>query len=196
MKPMLRGLIILVTGVVISAFTLSNGKENGSKRHYTKAEINHGAYLVNAGGCNDCHSPKVMTPKGPVPGPDRLLSGAPADEKIPEVPRDVLGPHKWGVIADHNLTTWVGPWGISFSANLTPDSSTGIGGWTEQMFIECLRKGKYWGNGRPLLPPMPWQNIGRMSTNDLRDIFAYLMSIRPVHNSVHAPIPPAEAFGK
>jgi hypothetical protein len=91
-----------------------------------------------------------------------------------------------------DMTTWAGPWGISFSSNLTPDSATGIGSWTEKMFVAALRNGKYWGNGRPLLPPMPWQSLRNMADNDLRDIYAYLMSLKPIKNVVPAPIPPKQ----
>jgi hypothetical protein len=51
-----------------------------------------------------------------------------------------------------NLTAWVGPWGISFAANLTPDVATGLGRWTVEKFIQTMRTGKHLGVGRPLLP--------------------------------------------
>jgi hypothetical protein len=92
-----------------------------------------------------------------------------------------------------HLSAWAGPWGISFSANLTPDETTGIGAWTEEAFIETLRTGKHLGMGREILPPMPWQVIGAMTDGDLKSIFAYLMSLRPVMNQVPQPIPPPSA---
>lgn len=89
------------------------------------------------------------------------------------------------------LTAWVGPWGVTFSANLTPDP-TGIGGWTEQQFIYALREGKFKGlpNSRPILPPMPWQSIGRMTDDELKAIFSYLKSIKPINNAVPNAMPP------
>jgi hypothetical protein len=56
-----------------------------------------------------------------------------------------------------DLTAFVGPWGISYTANLTPDSATGIGAWSEAAFINTIRSGKHLGNGRDILPPMPWR---------------------------------------
>jgi mono/diheme cytochrome c family protein len=44
----------------------------------TKGPIKRGEYLSMIGGCNDCHSPKLMTPAGPAPDPARMLSGHPA----------------------------------------------------------------------------------------------------------------------
>ena len=89
-----------------------------------------------------------------------------------------------------DATAWIGPWGVSYTANLTPDPETGLGNWTEALFIKALRTGKHMGVGRPILPPMPWQGIGQVSDQDLKDIFAYLQSIKPVHNKVPDPIAP------
>jgi hypothetical protein len=52
--------------------------------------------------------------------------------------------------------------------------------------------GKHMGAGRPILPPMPWQNLSQAIDEDLRTIFAYLKSLPPVKNAVPAPIPPDE----
>ncbi len=156
----------------------------------TKSQIDHGEYLVRTSGCADCHAPKAMTPKGPVPHPMKGLSGHQADSKLPEIPTGVLGPDKWGAIANNDLTAWVGPWGVSFAANLTSDPATGIGGWTDEIFIKTLRTGKHLGTGRDLLPPMPWQVIGQKTDQDLKDMFAYLKSTKPLVNRVPDPIPP------
>jgi hypothetical protein len=149
-------------------------------------KIARGKYLVTTTMCHDCHSPKIMTPEGPVLDSARLLSGHPQDEPIPPV---VLT--KDWVLFSGGLTAVVGPWGVSFSANLTPDE-TGIGNWKFEQFRTALRKGKYKGleQGRPLLPPMPWEMVGQMSDEDLEAMFLYLKSIQPVKNLVPAPIPP------
>lgn len=156
----------------------------------SKASAERGKYLVQTGLCGDCHSPKVMGPQGPVEHPTLALSGHQATTKVPDVPEGVLGQGKWGAIASTDLTAWAGPWGVSFAANLTPDPGTGIGAWTEKMFIDALRTGKHLGSGRPILPPMPWQWIGQKTDQDLKDMYAYLMSLKPVQNKVPDPIPP------
>jgi mono/diheme cytochrome c family protein len=180
--------IMLVAGLTVLHDSLSaqgaKGKTGG------KSQVEHGANLVQLGGCNDCHSPKMMGPKGPVLHPTKILSGHPADAKLPSLPQGVLGPQAWGAITTNDLTAWVGPWGTSFAANLTPDPASGIGGWTEEMFIKTLRTGKHLGTGREILPPMPWQGIGQSTDQDLKDIFAYLKSLPPVSNVVPQPIPP------
>lgn len=153
------------------------------------AAVARGKYLITLGGCHDCHTPKLMTGKGPALDTKRLLSGFPSSQKVPAIPEGVIGPNSWGGLCTNDLTGWAGPWGVSFASNLTPDKETGIGAWTEKKFITTLRTGKTPG-GRPILPPMPWESIQQASDKDLKAMFAYLMSLPPVRNMVPAPVPP------
>lgn len=150
--------------------------------------VKRGEYLVTTMGCHDCHSPKLMTPQGPEPDPARLLSGHPAD-----VPLPAIAATKDWVLFNAMNTAAVGPWGVSYSANLTSDS-TGIGTWTEEQFARALKEGKSKGiaTNRMLLPPMPWPNYRNLHDVDLKAIFAYLKSTKPIRNLVPAPIPPNE----
>jgi len=160
-----------------------------------KSPAERGKYLVTTiGGCNDCHSPKIPGPSGE-PDTTRLLSGHPHDMPYPVwTPQDI---QERNAIALTNpmLTAWAGPWGVSFTANLTPDKETGLGEWTEQAFIQALRTGKHQGqpNGRDILPPMPWPGISQMTDSDLKAVWAYLQTIPAVHNQVPTPVPPAGA---
>jgi hypothetical protein len=156
---------------------------------YTKEQlIERGAYLVNTSACHDCHSPKVMTPNGPEPDPERLLSGHPSDLQLPVINKEAM--KDWVLFNQHN-TASVGPWGASFSANISSDE-TGIGNWTEEQFFRAIREGKYKGleGSRSLLPPMPWQVYKNMTDHDIRSIFEYLKSTRPINNVVPAPRSP------
>lgn len=153
-------------------------------------KVEKGKKLVTVLGCNDCHSPKVMTAMGPVPDSLRLLSGHQEDEQLPAYDKEVL---KSYVLFNMNSTAVTGPWGTSFAANLTPDA-TGIGSWTEDQFLRAMKDGKWKGleNSRTLLPPMPWQAYGQMEDEDLKAIYAYLMSLKPVQNAVPMAIPPGQ----
>jgi Cytochrome c len=155
--------------------------------------IARGKYLVTIMGCNDCHSPKKMTAQGPVPDSAKLLSGHPAGMPMSPIDKNALKPGNWMLFAA-DLTATVGPWGISYPANLTPDSTTGIGAWSEYEFIQTLRTGKHLGQagGRQILPPMPWEEVGQASDDDLKAIFAYLKALPPINNKVPAPVPPNE----
>ena len=153
-----------------------------------EALVKRGEYLVTIMGCQDCHSPKIMTPQGPAIDSAHMLSGHPVSLPVPKVDPSQL--QSW-VLFNHNNTAFVGPWGISFASNITSDE-TGIGNWTEAQFLKAIREGKYKGmdNTRPLLPPMPWTVYRSATDEDLKAIFAYLKSTAPVANRVPGPVPP------
>jgi mono/diheme cytochrome c family protein len=155
--------------------------------------IEKGQRLVTAGGCNDCHSPKSFTPFGPKIDSTRMLSGHPENAPLPKIDLNSLKPGNW-VNFSPDLTAIVGPWGMSYTANITSDSATGIGAWTEANFVNAIRKGKHMGmdNGRPIMPPMPWENLNQLSDEELKSIFAFLKSTPPVRNRVHQPFTPDE----
>lgn len=168
----------------------SEGKANQPNTGGYASQVEWGKHIVTISGCDDCHSPKVMTPQGPMPDESRRLSGHPAEGRIPDLVRDKLQSNGWGLTNEH-LTAWAGPWGISFAANLTPDD-TGIGSWTEEQFFIAVRKGKFKGmeSSRSLLPPMPWPNYAQMSDDELKAVFAFLKSLKPVKNAVPNAMPP------
>lgn len=68
-------------------------------------------------------------------------------------------------------------------SNLTPDTATGIGGWSEADFLQTLRTGVN-PRGVSLHPFMPWREIRRMSDDDLRAIYRYLRTLPPIRNEV------------
>jgi mono/diheme cytochrome c family protein len=151
--------------------------------------VERGAYLVKRMGCNDCHTPWKLGPKGPEPDMTRELTGHPSELVMPPAP-PASGP--WVAHISATNTAWAGPWGVSFTANLTPDPETGLGKWTEEMFIATMRTGRHQGKGRPLLPPMPYWMLGALDDADLGSVFAYLQSLPPVKNRVPAPVDPPE----
>jgi len=163
---------------------------SNEKKEMTQEEmVVHGKYLVTIGGCNDCHTPKIFTEMGPMEDTTKLLSGHPADAMMPPIDTSEITPGKW-ILGNAHLTAWVGPWGISYAANLTPDGPTGLGNWTDEIFIKALRTGKHMGTGRQILPPMPWFNFAKATDEDLKSIFAYLKSLPAISNKVPDPVPP------
>ena len=148
-----------------------------------------GKYLVTLMDCNTCHTPNIMTDNGPQPDMSRLLSGYPSDRPIPEFDGSIVSK---GVLFPHpDLTATIGPWGVSFAGNLTPDD-TGIGTWSLDQFKLAMRQGKYKGleGSRMLLPPMPWQSYASLTDADVEAIYNYLKSLKPIENIVPGPIPP------
>jgi hypothetical protein len=153
--------------------------------------VERGAYLVRTMGCHDCHTPWKLGPRGPEPDMSRALTGHPADFVMPPPPALPPGPWTWMAAATN--TAFAGPWGVSFTANLTPDPETGLGKWTEDMFIQTMKTGRHEGKGRPLLPPMPYPVVGSLNDEDIKSLFAYLQSLAPVRNRVPQPVDPPES---
>lgn len=147
--------------------------------------VERGNYLVTTSGCNDCHTPFKMGPNGPEPDMSRYLSGHPETVKVGAPPKfDAT----WMFAGNWTGTAWVGPWGISYTANLTSEPNTGIGNWTEDMFVRAIREGKHMGQSRPILPPMPWPAYRNFTDEDLKAVFAYLKTVPPITNHVPDPV--------
>jgi hypothetical protein len=191
MKKSYLILLTLCSAIVIAvAGCLPGATDKEKERLITNDSlVKRGSYLVSTMLCDDCHSPKRMGPHGPEIIPEMRLSGFTQTNKIPKVDMEEI--KKGWVMFNQDLTSAVGPWGVSFSANLTSDAS-GIGNWTFDQFKTALHEGKAKGiaANRSLLPPMPWENIGKASDADLSAIFAFLKSTKPVRNIVPAPIAP------
>ncbi|MGZ9030225.1 MAG: diheme cytochrome c-553 [Burkholderiaceae bacterium] len=153
-------------------------------------KVARGKYLVSTSGCHDCHTPWKMGEKGPEPDMTRALSGHPETMALPPPPK-ADGP--WIMSATATNTAWAGPWGISFTANLTPDPETGLGKWTQRNFTETIRTGRHMGRGREVLPPMPIPVYRNFTDADLESIFGYLQSLPAIRNRVPEPLPPTAA---
>ena len=162
-----------------------------------ESQVAWGKHIVTIGGCNDCHTPKKMGPNGPEDNMDLVLSGNPSQVPAPDINRKEVE-SKGLMVAGGTFTSFLGPWGVSFAANITSDSTTGIGNWTLDQFIRVFKTGKYGGapEGRNLLPPMPWQGIAQMTNDELKAVYTYLESTKPVHNIVPQPQPPVLAMKK
>ncbi|NUO84057.1 c-type cytochrome [candidate division KSB1 bacterium] len=164
------------------------------KAQVAEDPVARGKYLVTIAGCHDCHTPKIMGPGGlPEPNMALQLSGHPQNQPYPQWTPADMQQRNAIALTDPMLSSWAGPWGVSFAANLTPDVETGIGEWTEENFIQAMRTGKHQGqpNGRDILPPMPWPGIKQMTDADLKAVWAYLRSVPPVKNQVPLPVPPS-----
>jgi mono/diheme cytochrome c family protein len=156
------------------------------------SRVERGQYLVSIMGCNDCHTPLKMGPTGPEPDMARFLAGHPEQMGALPAPKP-QGPWLWSGAATN--TAFAGPWGISYAANLTPDQKTGLGIWTEDMFVKAIRTGRHMGVSREIMPPMPWPAFRNGSDEDLKAIYGYLRTLKPVTNHVPDVQPAAVAEG-
>lgn len=179
-------------GYSVTSCTDTRGNIEATKYYGNRDSlVERGRYLVTILGCGNCHSPKTMTPEGLMADTPTLLSGFPATRAIPEFQKTFI--QEGGVVVNSDLTAAMGPWGISFAANLTSDT-TGIGNWTEEQFNMGLKHGKIKGleMPQPMMPAMPWNNWGGIKEADVRAMFYYLQSTKPVNNKVPAYIPAPE----
>jgi mono/diheme cytochrome c family protein len=199
-----RVLVLMISSLVL-ALSLACGRGQQGRPDVVAGEApkapaaassatERGQYLVTMGHCHDCHTPWKMGPAGPEPDMTNMLSGHPASLQMP-APPPTGGPWAWsGAITN---TAFAGPWGISYAINLTPDEETGIGSWSEQVFVNGLRTGRHMGVGRPILPPMPWFNLAKATDEDLKAIYAYLRTVPAKKNQApdavvaEPPVPPA-----
>ena len=194
-----------ISVLILSVFLFSQCSQQGNDKSMQKqnfggyeSQVKWGEHLVTIMGCNDCHTPKKMGPNGPELDMSLMLSGHPAKMPAPDISRKEA--ETKGLAVTNDLTSWVGPWGISYAANLTSDP-TGIGNWQESNFITALRDGKFKGipSARPLMPPMPWEFFKSCSDDEIKAIFAYLKSTKPISNIVpeyQPPVSPPKDMGK
>jgi mono/diheme cytochrome c family protein len=196
-QVLLAGSVMLLSAAVSVAALARDGSAGAGAAQDTSAapksdaRIARGEYLVKTMGCHDCHTPHKLGPKGPERDMSRALTGHPENLKMPSPPK--LGDGPWAWVGSGTMTAFAGPWGVSFTANLTPDPETGLGNWTEDMFMTAMRTGRHEGKGRPILPPMPYFVVSQLVDDDMRALFAYLKSLKPVKNRVPQPIDPPEA---
>jgi len=126
--------------------------------------VAYGKYLVTVGHCDACHTPTDEQGNN-LRGMD-FSGGAPLT--------GAWGPDPKKVITVASL-------------NLTPDPS-GIGYFDEEMFVKVIRTGAV--KARPLANIMPWAFFRNLSDDDLRAIFSYLRTLRPVQHRVDNTEPP------
>lgn len=180
-------------GIVIALLTTACQRTATAHQRSGDPAVSRGEYLVTVLGCGDCHTPLKLGADGPEPDLARRLSGHPEDFVLTSAPD--LGSSGWVWAGAGSNTAFAGPWGITYAPNLTPDPESGLGIWTEEMFVGAMRNGKKFGNGRTILPPMPWPAYSHLTDDDLHAIFSYLMTVEPVTNHVPDWRPPITTNG-
>ena len=126
-------------------------------------QIARGKYLVEFGGCNDCHTAGYFFGK---PDMKAYLGGSDVGFAIPGM-------------------------GVFVGRNLTPDKETGLGNWTSAQILTALTKGIR-PDKRELAPIMPWRAFSHLTKSDARAIVAFLQSLPPVKRAVPGPFGPNE----
>jgi hypothetical protein len=188
-RKLVQGTLGLALGLVLATggVAAAKGKDAKPGKDAKMDPVMRGMYIVSTSGCNECHTPYVFNKDLGLPVPDmsRFLSGHPPTGPEPSAKVD---PRTDLAFIGADFTSFKLPFGTVYSANLTPDKETGLGNWTEEMFMKAIRTGMHMGaEGRPILPPMPWPEFRNFTDEDLKAIFAFLKTIPPIHNPVADP---------
>jgi len=146
--------LIIFGAVAYVAFALPNvGAAPNLHIEITPQRIERGKYLANSVMmCGECHSKRDFTLFSAPPVKGTEFSG--------------------GEIFDHSM----GFPGIFVSANITP---AGIGDWTDGELYRLITTGVK-RDGKPIFPVMPYHNYGKMATEDIESVIAYLRTLEPV----------------
>ena len=155
-------LLITIAAVYFSSCNNESTVKSDDNKDSLKQVIARGEYLVNhVAGCIDCHSKRDFT----------KYSG-------PVVPGSEGG---GGMLFDPKF----GLPGMIYGKNITPDSATGIGTWTDDEILRAMTQGIN-KKGDTLFPIMPYPNFNRMAKTDLLSIIAFIRTLKPINNVVPA----------
>ena len=75
------------------------------------------------------------------------------------------------------------PLGTFYAPNISPHPTDGIGRWSEADFVNAVMKGNS-PTGVHYFPAFPYTSYERAKVEDVRDLFAYLMTLPPVSGTV------------
>ena len=162
-QAMIRKLNMRWTARLLAALAVAALGTESIAGHAESAQVARGRYLVQLGGCTDCHTPGHLLGK---PDMSRFLGGSDVGLEVP------------------GLGTFVAP-------NLTPDKETGLGDWTTAEMIVAIRTGVR-PDGRILAPIMPWRAYAGLTKSDVDAMVDYLKSLPPVSHKVQGPFGPDE----
>ena len=156
-----RSMSTLLAGIIFSLLSFASATQASAQS--SRSEIARGKYLVQFGGCNDCHTPGYFFGK---PDMARAFAGSEVGFEIPGL-------------------------GVFHGPNLTPDKETGLGNWSKAQIVDALQKGTR-PDGRQLAPIMPWKAFANLTKADANAIAAYLKSLAPISHKVPGPFGPSE----
>lgn len=71
------------------------------------------------------------------------------------------------------------PFGVVYSTNITPDTETGIGGWSRDEFTRAMREGVS-RDGHQLYPAFPYDFYTRLTDDDIASLYAFIMTRDPI----------------
>lgn len=155
--------LALALALLVGTGMLATQSLDAGAASRSSAEIARGQYLTTIMDCAGCHTPGALAGK---PDFERRLAGSAIGFALPGG-------------------------GVVYPKNITPDTETGLGHWSEEDIARAVRQGQS-RDGRVLIPVMPWPSYAVLTESDARAIGAYLKSVPPVRFEVPRDVRPGE----
>jgi mono/diheme cytochrome c family protein len=176
MKPNRSLWLALALSLAGAACAVNSTRETIPADWEQTSYLERGNYLVNyLGHCVGCHTP--LRSDGQSDG-SLYLSGVPA-----KFAGANAGPPQ--------IAGFPGPRGARvYAKNITPDPETGIGSWTEDQFVQTFKHGIRPDGTKYVISPMEWNIYANMKEDDVRAMYRYLRTVKPISNRAPANIPP------
>jgi len=174
----MRNFFIFVLAFALAFIGISSLSQHASAGNQLQDDIlTHGRYIATIAGCSSCHTPD----RAEFQNPQKLTL-----EQIQTLAFDgqnALDTEKF--LAGGRLFD-LGPAGLVYTRNLTPDKETGIGKWSDEQIKIAVKTGLA-ADGTTLFPVMPYHVYNGMADDDLLAVVAFVRSVKAVNN-----IPPKE----
>jgi mono/diheme cytochrome c family protein len=181
---MKRHHLISLAFVLTIFLVLAIATTAGATNKYQDDTIAHGKYIATIAGCTDCHTPfkaEYMDPTKWTPDQVKTI----AFNAIASLDEEKL--------LSGGRPFDLGPLGVLFTRNLTPDQETGLGTWTDEQIKIAVKTGIS-NDGHILFPVMPYHVYNGMADADLDAVIAYLRSVNAVSNMVPESTIPTEGL--
>ena len=180
-KPTIVTLAFVLAFIFVLAVAISSA---GASNRYQQDTLEQGKYIATIAGCTECHTPYKPEYQDPT-----------------KLTLDQLKVLSFNGVAANDETKLLaggrpfdlGPAGVLFTRNITPDEATGIGAWTDEQVKIAIKTGLN-KDGQVLFPVMPYHVYNGMADADLDAVVAYLRSVNAVSNEVPARTIPTDGF--
>ncbi len=171
-------MFLVLAGLVFSSLSAQ------AANHYQDNTLEHGKYIATIAGCTSCHTPLQAEYQNPQSLTlEQIQTLAFDDKQAWDEDKLLAGGRAFDL----------GPAGILFTRNITPDLETGIGTWTDEQIKHAVRTGVD-KDGKTLFPVMPYHVYNGMADADLESVITYLHSVSAVSNPVPARTIPTDGL--
>jgi len=165
--------LIVALGLVLVALAIPTKPANADA-HAQGDILAQGRYIATIAGCTSCHTPdrpEYLNPQTLTI--DQIKTLAFDGNDALDISKFLAGGRAFDL----------GPGGVVYTRNLTPDDATGLGTWTDEQIHLAITTGLS-KDGKTLFPVMPYHVYNGMADSDVEAVIAFLKSVNAVENTV------------